>query len=191
MPRCDPGGGAIFQKTMRNLLVMDMRFEPMGDSPESLYAIPLSGFPIRYEHTRTAQAIEYQYTILFFVMESERGYVPTSAVVRSVMLRDLFTREEIVVEGWAVLQPEPIIDYFEIDVEAMIEAMRREMENGESRDSSDSESVQTIKPEPNLVQMIGDQIVRGSVNIPFDDADVFVSGVLMLVSEVQAPISDE
>lgn len=177
---------------MRNLLVMDMRFEPLGDSPESLYAIPISGFAIRHEDLRSAHAIEYQYTILFFVMKSERGYVPTSAVVRSVMLRDVFTREEIVVEGWAVLSPEPIVDYFEIDFESMIETMHREMENDGSGDTLDSDGRQAIKSEPDLVQIIGDQIVRGSVNIPFEDdsAEIFLTGVLLLVSEVQTPTTE-
>lgn len=174
---------------MKNLLVMDMRFEPMGESPESLYAIPLSGFPVRYENRHQRRSIEYQFTILFFVIKSERGYVPTSAVVRSVMLRDSGSGMEDVAEGWLPVDPEPIVDYFEIDFETMIEKLERELEQeGKQEDES---GVQTIKPEPNLVQTIGDQVVRGSVNLHILDADIFLSGVFALIDEVQASSAND
>lgn len=167
---------------------MDVRFEPIGDSPEALYAIPLPGFRAYARNEQKGYFFEYSYTILFFVIQSERGYVPTSAVIRNIVARNINTGEEYAVDGWLPIDPEPLVDFYELDFEMIL----KQMESQDSDSNNTDGGVQVIQPEPSLVQMIGEQMVRGSVNVPFEDMDIFMTGVFTLVEAVQsAPFAED
>jgi len=171
---------------MKNLLVMDVRFEPIGDSPEAVYAVPMPGFRAYARNDARNYHVEFTFTILFFVIQSERGYVPTSAVIRNVVARNLRTGDEYSVDGWLVIDPEPLVDYYELDFEEILS-------NQASEGSSEGEGGGTgvVEPEPSLLHLIGDQIARGAVNTPIDDMDTFLIAAFTLINAIQAEPYDE